>query len=998
MADQSVKLLLSCVSDEFGVYRDALRHALTRPNVEVKAQEDFKALGGDTLRMLEEYVAQCEAVVHFVGEMTGSEPAAPSVDDLLARRPDLEAMLAKKGMAREALAVLSYTQWEAWLAICFGKNLVIVQPAPGVDRSPKFAPTDASRELQGEHLKHLKAIDRYPGQAFTSADSLVAQIFGSAVIDALVKAQAIMPRQPPPKLPSLDKADLSAIRSFLPGKVLGRTSALLAALLAVLLYTTPLDRALEGFLGFPLEPPWLWHSLLLGTVVLIVLAQILAEWRSERRRREARALAVKIEAAQEGYFRIGPYLDTADDAAKFDRADRAHEKVLDWIRQSAAMPLYLTGDSGSGKSSLLNSFVLPALRGAGWTVVEARAWQDPETALRAALVRLGGARKWKLGEFSELRGLFEAASKRTAGGLLIVLDQFEEFVILAEPERQKAFAALLADLHAKPIKGLKLLLVLRSDYQTAIDELGLPPLRQGENWVQVGRFTIAAAVRFMARSGLALQPDSLDRVVTSASEMDDSPGMIRPITLNVIGYVLSQGRATAPSLDADRLVRHYIEQSVEQPAIREIAPRVLKELVTEQGTKRPRSEQDLVDQSRLRLGEVRAVLNGLWAAALARPLDSAQGVWELSHDFVARAVARYLGRRRLDLPGLVSAFAAPALFGMMLASAAGAVAWNVSATARTSAELAELGVEVSSTPSGLRADPGTRFHVDNWTRVVALLGKLTALQYLNLVGTQVADLGRLKDLTALQSLDLVGMHVADLGPLKGLIALQSLNLFGTQVADLGPLKGLIALQSLNLEGTQVTDLGPLKDLIALQSLDLRSTQVADLGPLKGLTALQALNLGGTQVADLGPLKGLTALKSLDLRGTQVADLGPLKGLIALQSLDLRSTQVADLGPLKGLTALQALNLLGTHVADFGPLKDLIALQSLTLEGTQVTDLGPLKGLTALQSLNLNGLKVESLEPVQDLPSLSRLTGTTETEKQRFNAYRKQKELPAVSVR
>ena len=53
--------VLSCASGEFGVYRDALRRALTRPNVEVKIQEDFKALGGDTLRMLEEYIARCEA-------------------------------------------------------------------------------------------------------------------------------------------------------------------------------------------------------------------------------------------------------------------------------------------------------------------------------------------------------------------------------------------------------------------------------------------------------------------------------------------------------------------------------------------------------------------------------------------------------------------------------------------------------------------------------------------------------------------------------------------------------------------------------------------------------------------------------------------------------------------------------------------------------------------------------------------------------------------------
>ena len=66
-------------------------------------------------------------------------------------------------------------------------------------------------------------------------------------------------------------------------------------------------------------------------------------------RRQAQALAVKVDAVQEGYFRIGPYLDTAEDRAKFDRADRAHEKVLDWITRADAMPLYLTGDFRLGQ-------------------------------------------------------------------------------------------------------------------------------------------------------------------------------------------------------------------------------------------------------------------------------------------------------------------------------------------------------------------------------------------------------------------------------------------------------------------------------------------------------------------------------------------------------------------------------------------------------------------------------------------------------------------------
>jgi hypothetical protein len=94
MAD--VKLFLSCVSDEFGGDRDALRRALTRSNVEIKIQEDFQNLGGDTLRMLQEYIEGCDVVVHFAGDMTGSAPASSSVDDLLRRRPEVAARLAEK--------------------------------------------------------------------------------------------------------------------------------------------------------------------------------------------------------------------------------------------------------------------------------------------------------------------------------------------------------------------------------------------------------------------------------------------------------------------------------------------------------------------------------------------------------------------------------------------------------------------------------------------------------------------------------------------------------------------------------------------------------------------------------------------------------------------------------------------------------------------------------------------------------------------------------------
>ena len=44
-----LKLFLSTVSAEFRSYREWLRHGLTRPNVEVKVQEDFIVSGNETL-------------------------------------------------------------------------------------------------------------------------------------------------------------------------------------------------------------------------------------------------------------------------------------------------------------------------------------------------------------------------------------------------------------------------------------------------------------------------------------------------------------------------------------------------------------------------------------------------------------------------------------------------------------------------------------------------------------------------------------------------------------------------------------------------------------------------------------------------------------------------------------------------------------------------------------------------------------------------------------
>jgi hypothetical protein len=691
----------------------------------------------------------------------------------------------------------------------------------------------------------------------------------------------------------LDKEEIKDVGRSWAGKLLGRTSGLISLVAIGLSFGIDVDQRLRQLLRVDWAPtPWL-----LGLLFLVVVVQLAVEQFAKRNRAAAQRLAVRVVGIeQSGYFRIGPYLDTAEDRVQFKRADRAHEKVLNWIERSTSVPLYLTGDSGSGKTSLLNASVLPTLREHGWTVVEARAWQDAEAALRNGLAQLTGIRRPRPGEDQqEIRRLVEAAARRASARLLFVIDQFEEFLILGKSEQQQGFANLLSDLQAVPVRGLSLLLVLRSDYQTFLDDMGLPSLRQGDNFYQLARFRKAAASDFFKNSGLQLQPASVDHLLTSAAELDETPDLVRPITLNVIGYVLAAGKEVAPSLDAGQLVRRYIEQTVGQPAIRDFAPPVLEQLVTEQGTKQPRSEDEIAGLAHLRRGEVRAVLNGLGDAALARPLDPAQGVWELSHDFIARAVARYLGRGRHHLWQRSAFYAAPVLLTAMALLAAGVFLWNWVSPYQIRSELTDLGLTIKDNGMFVTANPPEiKLTRENFAKTGPLLARLTTIR----------------------SLDLSGK---------------------AEVENLEPIQGLTGLQMLILRGTRVTEFQSLKDLTGLQSLDLSGTAFDNLEPLKSLSQLHWLYLNHTNVWELRPLRLFAALWLLDLSETSAEKFEGLEGLTALLWLDLHQTKIKNLQPLHSLTALRALHLGWTNVPDLRPLQDLTKLQCLYMSAGTVTE-------------------------------------------------------------
>jgi len=110
--------------------------------------------------------------------------------------PDLVEKLPPLKEAFENRESLSYTQWEAWLALYHKKALLVVRPMETAPRGPSYAPTAESRHAQAEHLRRLAKYESYPAITFANNDDLAKQLAYSAVLDLLAKARTSITDKP----------------------------------------------------------------------------------------------------------------------------------------------------------------------------------------------------------------------------------------------------------------------------------------------------------------------------------------------------------------------------------------------------------------------------------------------------------------------------------------------------------------------------------------------------------------------------------------------------------------------------------------------------------------------------------------------------------------------------------------------------------------------------------------------------------------------------------
>jgi len=756
----------------------------------------------------------------------------------------------------------------------------------------------------------------------------------------------------------------------------------LAAVAAYLGLATGFIKAWEKFVAAGEAPGFTTYAVaaVLALPLLLAFAFNLRPALRRRRERSLRPTGV----GDPGYFTTAPR-----NADPFHFFFTGYDRFLEWAADPKAPLLHLSGLSGSGKSSLLSAFLKAGLAAheapKRTRLLIVRSYTDPLVAMKAAL--LGELWKRKpagYDELSPLETLHKAAGQLSGGErLLVAFDQFEEFFLLRAESRADTVPTtsegptavvpdadvaplrqFLSDFCKNPPNRVALLLSYREDHRILLAPLGLPPRNEGQNHMTVEPLDFAVAAKFLnSCPGLSVPEDRMQRVLSEAARYEGGRVVMRPIVANLLGVILRQ-MSGHPSLwkRTGDLLRGYVRDTLGTETTEE-RKRVLRALVTDFHTARPRTLGALARETKFDEAALERELERFEHAGLLRPLDApdatrTQRTWQISHDFMASLIERIVDETQRSLWRVIRPWLAPAV--LLLAVGIG-IGWPWLQKQLAIDSLTNAGFTWNDETATIVAGTDKAREIDTLQRIAPQLRLLRPRVLIISTCTKLNDLNGLQGLVELEHIDLSFCdQLSNINALNGLVNLEYLDLNRCgSVQNFKVLTSLTNLSDLNLRECRVPDGEDLRSLVKMEKLDLRGCdKLENINGVQGLLNLKHVELDSCKhLRDIGGLRDLAHLQYVHLNFCDgLLDASALKSLIALQDLEAMNCKILpDLDYLKPLVNLERVDLRGCAVlANLEGLRDHVKLRELKLGACPVLkNLEGLDGLVNLLQLDLS---------------------------------------------
>ncbi|MBL9133926.1 MAG: hypothetical protein JNG86_22125 [Verrucomicrobiaceae bacterium] len=288
-----------------------------------------------------------------------------------------------------------------------------------------------------------------------------------------------------------------------------------------------------------------------------------------------------------------------------------------------------------------------------------------------------------------LPALVHAGASHLKGGkrLLLIFDQFEDVLLLP------GNGDILAELHGifrnismqpvaaaaarpSPLPPVQVLLSFRSDYQTHLAPLDLPPMYLGigggGNAFVLQGFTEDQARRYLKEAGVPLSDERVDLAINEAKGYQVVAGRYQPVVLNLLGLILSTLRGDPRAWQKRRdLIPRTVRGWIMSTSLEERIAPVLQHLVSAENKPVIRTEQEAAAAAEQNPMAVRQAFNDLESFEVLHCLaatekDPALRPWRLRHDFLCQVLTPLLATLQQTLWRALHPWLAPACLSLVV--------------------------------------------------------------------------------------------------------------------------------------------------------------------------------------------------------------------------------------------------------------------------------------------------------------------------------------------